>query len=62
MNGSGRFVGVAKMASKVNFEMVFEYWAMDEVWKGLMQVEWVFIKDIQNRFLKEIKLRYILIF
>ena len=45
------------MASKVDFERVFEYWAMDEVWKGLMQVEWLFIKDVPNRLLKDIKLR-----
>lgn len=58
MNGSGRFVGVARMTSCVDENMVFEYWAMDEVWKGLMQVEWLIIKDIPNRFLKDIKLRY----
>ncbi len=57
MNGSGRFVGVARMASKCDQEMIFEYWAMDEIWKGLMQVEWIFIKDVPNRILKEIKLR-----
>lgn len=57
MNGSGRFVGVAKMTGKVDESAIFEYWAMDEVWRGLMPVEWVIIKDIPNRFLKEIKLR-----
>jgi hypothetical protein len=62
MNGSGRFVGVARMASNVDFEAMFEYWAMDEVWKGLMKVEWLFIKDVPNKLLKEIKLRYFFIF
>jgi len=57
MNGSGRFVGVARMVSNVDFNKVFEYWAMDEVWKGLMKVEWLFIKDVPNKFLKDIKLR-----
>ena len=56
MNGSGRFVGVARMVSNVDFNKVFEYWAMDEVWKGLMNVEWLFIKDVPNKFLKDIKL------
>ena len=56
MNGSGRFVGVAKMTSEVDENMIFEYWAMDDVWKGLFQVEWVFIKDVPNKFLKDIKL------
>lgn len=57
MNGSGRFVGVAKMASRVDENIIFEYWAMDEVWKGLMKVEWLLIKDISNKYLKNIKLR-----
>jgi hypothetical protein len=56
MNGSGRFVGVARMTSSVNEEEVFEYWAMDDVWKGLFKVEWIFVKDIPNKFLRDIKL------
>jgi hypothetical protein len=62
MNGSGRFVGVARMASRVDENMIFEYWAMDEVWKGLMHVEWLIIKDIPNRILKDIKLRQVYFF
>jgi hypothetical protein len=57
MNGSGRFVGVAKMASECNENIIFEYWAMDEVWKGLFEVEWIFVKDIPNKYLKNIVLR-----
>ncbi len=57
MNGSGRFVGVCKMSGEVDEAKIFEYWAMDEVWKGLMPVQFQFIKDIPNRFLKEIRLR-----
>ena len=56
MNGSGRFCGVARMKGKVDENKAFEYWAMDEVWRGLMEVEWMFIKDVPNRFLKHIKL------
>jgi hypothetical protein len=56
MNGSGRFVGVCKMMSEVDENIIFEYWAMDDVWKGLFQVEWIFIKDIPNKFFKDIKL------
>ena len=46
MNGSGRFVGVCRMTSEVDDNIIFEYWAMDDIWKGLFQVEWIFIKDI----------------
>jgi len=56
MNGSGRFVGVTKMNGEVDDNIIFDYWAMDDVWKGLFPVEWVFIKDIPNKFLKDIKL------
>lgn len=58
MNGSGRFVGVCKMTGRVDESMVFEYWAVDEVWKGLFPVEWIFIKDVPNKFLTSIKLRF----
>jgi hypothetical protein len=56
MNGSGRFVGVCRMTSEVDDNIIFEYWAMDDIWKGLFQVEWIFIKDIPNKFFKDIKL------
>ncbi len=58
MNGSGRFAGVARIKSGVDFNEEFQYWAMDEVWKGLMKVEWIFIKDIPNSILKNVKLSY----
>jgi len=56
MNGSGRFVGVARMNGDVDDNLIFDYWAMDDVWKGLFPVEWIFIKDIPNKYLKDIKL------
>jgi hypothetical protein len=57
MNGSGRFAGVARMVGRCDLNMIFEYWAMDDVWKGLFEVEWIFIKDVENKFLKRIRLR-----
>ena len=56
INGSGRFVGIAKVASEVDESKIFEYWAMDDVWKGLFKVEWHIIKDIPNKYFKDIKL------
>jgi len=56
MNGSGRFVGVAKMMSVVDENMTFDYWAVDGVWKGLFEVKWIFIKDVPNKYLQEINL------
>jgi len=57
MNTSGRFTGCAKISGRLEENYVFEYWAFDEVWKGLFPVEWVIIKDIPNRVLTDIKLR-----
>lgn len=57
MNTSGRFTGVAKINGRLEEEYLFEYWAVDEVWKGLFPVEWIIIKDIPNRALMDVKLR-----
>ena len=53
-NGSGRFVGVAKMASEVDFDKMFMYWTQDSKWMGMMNLEWVFIKDVPFRQFKDI--------
>ena len=45
-NGSGNFIGVAKMKSPCDFKKSFEYWTQDDKWTGLFEVEWLFIKDI----------------
>ena len=45
-NRSGRYVGVAKMKSVCNFNKTFNYWTQDDLWPGLFDVEWLFIKDI----------------
>ena len=45
-NGSGRYVGLARMKSPVNETKQFMYWTQDSKWPGLFDVEWVFIKDV----------------
>ena len=45
-NGSGRFVGVAKMKSECDENKKFDYWTQDRKWPGLFEVEWIFIKDV----------------
>jgi hypothetical protein len=57
MNGSGRFSGVAKINSAFDKNKNFGLWAINETWKGLFSVEWIFIKDILNQHLKNIRLR-----
>jgi len=53
-NGSGRFVGIAKMASEVDFEKMFMFWTQDSKWMGMMTLEWVYIKDVPFREFKDI--------
>jgi hypothetical protein len=45
-NGSGRYVGLARMKSEVDEGKQFMYWTQDSKWPGLFDVEWIFIKDV----------------
>ena len=45
-NKSGRFCGVCKMITPVDFNKIFELWTQDNTWPGLFKVEWIFIKDV----------------
>jgi hypothetical protein len=53
-NGSGRYVGLARMKSEVDEEKQFMYWTQDSKWPGLFDVEWVFIKDVPFKNFKSI--------
>lgn len=53
-NGSGRFVGVARMKTPCDFDKHFEFWTQDSKWLGLFEVEWVFIKDVPFKEFKNI--------
>ena len=45
-NGSGRYVGVARMKTPCDENRTFEFWTQDGKWPGLFDVEWLFIKDV----------------
>ena len=45
-NGSGRYIGVARMINEFNDTKEFNYWTQDSKWKGFFDVEWIYIKDI----------------
>jgi hypothetical protein len=55
-NGSGRYIGVAKMLNQVNETKEFNYWTQDAKWQGLFDVEWIFIKDIPFKCFKMINI------
>jgi hypothetical protein len=53
-NGSGRFVGVARMKSDVDYNKYFPFWTQDNKWGGLFNIEWLFIKDVPFKNFKNI--------
>ena len=55
-NGSGRFVGVAKMTSGIDLNKVFVYWTQDRKWSGMIEIEWVFVKDVPFKMFDNIEI------
>ena len=55
-NGSGRYVGIARMKTPCDLNKSFELWTQDGKWMGLFDVEWVFIKDVPFKEFKDIKI------
>ena len=53
-NGSGRFVGLARMKKEVEYDKCFPYWTQDNKWGGLFELEWIFIKDVPFKQFKNI--------
>lgn len=44
------------------FDKYFEGWSQKDKWKGVFEIEWIYLKDIPNKEFKEIRNPYILIF
>jgi hypothetical protein len=55
VNGSGHFCGMAEMISPVDYESKSHVWSQDK-WKGKFDIKWIFIKDIPNSQLRNIRL------
>ena len=53
-NGSGRYVGIARMKTPCDEERTFDFWTQDGKWTGLFDVEWLFIKDVPFKEFKDI--------
>ena len=58
VNGSGKFMGLAQMASEVEYRVNFNYWSQNDKWKGFFFVNWIYIKDIPNRIFRQITNEY----
>ncbi len=46
---------MAQMMSPLDYETRCEFWLQDK-WKGLFKVKWIFLKDIPNNHLRHIRL------
>lgn len=55
VNGSGHFCGMAEMQSRVDYNKKTGVWAQDK-WRGCFQVRWIYVKDVPNSLLRNIKL------
>ena len=47
------------MKSDVDFKAKFAQWLQDDKWTGKFSVKWVFVKDIPNKELKHIIIRFL---
>lgn len=55
VNGSGHFCGMAQMVSPVDYNCNSSVWSQDK-WKGQFRVRWVYVKDVPNIQLRQIRL------
>ncbi|BES97374.1 YT521-B-like domain [Nesidiocoris tenuis] len=55
VNSSGHFCGMAKMVSPVDYNASSSVWSQDK-WKGQFRVKWIYVKDVPNGQLRQIRL------
>lgn len=55
MNGSGHFCGMAEMESRVDYNRKTGVWTQEK-WRGCFHVKWIYVKDVPNSLLRNIKL------
>ena len=56
VNGSGHFCGMAQMLSRVDYNSKASIWSQQDKWRGCFQVKWIYVKDIPNSILRNIRL------
>jgi YT521-B-like domain len=44
---SDQYIGVAKMTTDVDFSKSFGYWWEKTKWNGVMNLQWIYVKDVQ---------------
>lgn len=44
------------------FDKYFEGWSQKDKWRGVFEIQWIFVKDIPNKEFKEIRNPYYLFY
>ena len=52
-------MGVARMTSPVDFTHNFDLWTQKKKFEGYFRLEWVYIKDIANKYFRKILIAYV---
>ncbi|KAI8588967.1 YT521-B-like domain-containing protein [Geranomyces variabilis] len=55
VTSSGRFCGVARMASGVDWDHVEAIWEGGKRYKGTFELQWIFVKDVPNAAVRHLK-------
>ncbi|KAJ3021999.1 hypothetical protein HKX48_007278 [Thoreauomyces humboldtii] len=55
VTSSGRFCGVARMASSIDWTRSAGIWEQGKQYKGVFEVRWIFLKDIPNAAVRHLK-------
>mmetsp|Transcript_23246 Transcript_23246/g.22825 ORF Transcript_23246/g.22825 Transcript_23246/m.22825 type:complete len:119 (-) Transcript_23246:402-758(-) len=55
VNKSGKFQGVAQMMSQVDFSTNVPFWDNKKWGPGMMEVSWLYVKDIPNKAFLDIR-------
>ena len=51
--GDGRINGLARVSSKVDLNAKFALWSSQADWKGIFEVEWLIVKDMPFKEVKQ---------
>ncbi|TPX71531.1 hypothetical protein SpCBS45565_g01006 [Spizellomyces sp. 'palustris'] len=52
---SGRFCGVARMTSSVDWNASTDVWEHPQKWKGVFNLEWLLVKDVPNQVFRHLR-------
>ncbi|KAI8907551.1 YT521-B-like domain-containing protein [Powellomyces hirtus] len=55
VTASGRFCGVARMTSPIDWTRSEDIWEQQKKYKGTFELEWIFVKDVPHRAVRHLR-------